>query len=245
MDTPALSEALKTTERKLQIAEQLHPSFLGLPLDGLGGSPGLTVAFLNISALPLSVFHGNPCTCMGITKCRICDSLCASWSSTVRCGSCASSRTCDLKARWISLSDSRRDQQRIEIEYDFSASLHEMDVLGSTHVVVCDRGLDMYTTTRRGMRRTRRRFQCCQQNCEHAGVCATSAKSRRASSAIHTGETAHARVEPEREPKVHVAPRENEEKQQQDWMLVFVDNPETFQDHRLHGRTHDHARMLP
>ena len=38
----------------------------------------------------------------------------------------------------------------------------------------------------------------------------------------------HARVEPEREPKVHVATRENEVKQQQDWRLVFVDRPETY-----------------
>ena len=38
------------------------------------------------------------------------------------------------------------DQQRIEIEYQFSASLDEREfVLGSTHVVECDRGLDMYT----------------------------------------------------------------------------------------------------
>ena len=45
------------------------------------------------------------------------------------------------------------DQQRIEIEYQFSASLHEREfVLGST----CDRGLDMYTKMRREMRRTRR-----------------------------------------------------------------------------------------
>ena len=37
------------------------PSFLGLSLDGLGGSRGLIAAFLNISTLPLSVSHGNPC----------------------------------------------------------------------------------------------------------------------------------------------------------------------------------------
>ena len=50
----------------------------------------------------------------------------------------------------------KEDQQRIEIEYQFSASLHEREfVLGSTHVVVCDRGLDMYTAMRRGVRRTR------------------------------------------------------------------------------------------
>ena len=30
-------------------------------------------------------------------------------------------------------------------------------------------------------------------------------------------------------PKGHVAPRENEVKQQQDWRLVFVDRPEIFQ----------------
>ena len=35
--------------------------FWAFPIDGLGGSPGLTVAFLNISALPLSVSHGNTC----------------------------------------------------------------------------------------------------------------------------------------------------------------------------------------
>ena len=40
---------------------------------------------------------------------------------------------------------------------------------------------------------------------------------------------AHARVDPEREPKVHVAPREYEVKQQQDWRLFCVDRLETFQ----------------
>ena len=46
----------------------------------------------------------------------------------------------------------------------------------------------------------------------------------------------HAKVEPEREPKVvrnnscvRVAPRKNEVKQQQGWRLVFVDRPETYQ----------------
>ena len=48
------------------------------------------------------------------------------------------------------------DQQRIVIEYQFSASLNEREfVLGSTHVVVCDRGLDVYTAMRRGKFRTR------------------------------------------------------------------------------------------
>ena len=45
---------------------------------------------------------------MRITWCRICDSLCTNWSSIARCASSTSSRTCDLKASWISLSDSRR-----------------------------------------------------------------------------------------------------------------------------------------
>ena len=46
---------------------------------------------------------------------------------------------------------------------------------------------------------------------------------------------AHARVEPEREPKVEcndsdvrVAPRKNDVRQQQDWRLVFVDRPESY-----------------
>ena len=44
----------------------------------------------------------------------------------------------------------KADQQRIEIENQFSASLHERDfLLGSTHVVVCDCGLDMYTKMRK------------------------------------------------------------------------------------------------
>ena len=38
----------------------------------------------------------------------------------------------------------KEEQRRIEIEYQFSASLHGREfVLGSTHVVVSDRGLDM------------------------------------------------------------------------------------------------------
>ena len=92
----------------------------------------------------------------------------------------------------------KEDQQRIEIEYQFSASLHERELLpGSTHVVVCDRGLHMYTKMRTGMSRTR---QCrvlyfevhgdfnAADSCERAGVAARHAggtKPRRASSAIH------------------------------------------------------------
>ena len=44
---------------------------------------------------------------MRITRCRMCDNLCANWSRTAGCGSCTSSRTCDQKASWTSLSDSR------------------------------------------------------------------------------------------------------------------------------------------
>ena len=133
------------------------------------------------------------------------------------------------------------DQQRIEIECQFSASLHEREfVLGSTHVVLCDRGLDMYTTKRRGMRRTR---QCRVLYFEVHGD--FNAADRTANTPVSAPVTppvrgqegrperglrqgvAHARVEPEREPKVHEAPRENEGKQQQDWRWVFVDRPST------------------
>ena len=37
----------------------------------------------------------------------------------------------------------------------------------------------------------------------------------------------HAEVEPEQEPKVQVAPREEQVKQQQDWRMLFVDRPAT------------------
>ena len=37
----------------------------------------------------------------------------------------------------------------------------------------------------------------------------------------------HAEVEPEQEPKVQVAPRETQVKQQKDWRMLFVDRPAT------------------
>ena len=91
----------------------------------------------------------------------------------------------------------KRDQQRIVLEYLFSASLHEREfVLGSTHVVVCDRGLDMDTAMRRGMRRTRQcRVLCFEVHGDFnvadraANRHAAGAKPRRTSSAIHTGQT--------------------------------------------------------
>ena len=144
------------------------------------------------------------------------------------------------------------DQQRIVIEYQFSACLHEREfVLGSTHVVVCDRGLDMYTAMRRGARRTRQcrilysevhgDFNAADRaaNVPVPAPVAPPVRSQLGRPAPSTLEkmperglgqgVAHARVEPERVPKGHVAPRENEVKQQQDWRLVFVDRPETEQ----------------
>ena len=64
------------------------------------------------------------------------------------------------------------DQQRIVIEYQFSASLHERElVLGSRHVVVCDRSFGhVHQNTKRHAPNTTvqsfvlcsaRRFQCC------------------------------------------------------------------------------------
>ena len=150
-------------------------------------------------------------------------------------------------------------QQRIVIGYQFSASFHEREfVLGSTHVVVCDRGLDMYTAMRRGMRRTR---QC--RVLYFVVLGNFNAADRAANLPVYAPFTplvripeerpapstpeklpergqkqgvVDAKLEPEREPKVvcnssceHVAPRKNEVKQQQDWRLVFVDRPETEQ----------------
>ena len=130
-------------------------------------------------------------------------------------------------------------------------------------MVVCDRGLDMYTNMRRGMRWTR---QCRKLYFEVHGdfnAVYTNVADRAANTPVPAPVTprvrsqegrqapstpekqseksarqgvVHARVENEREPKfecsdsdVRVAPRKNEVKQQQDWRLVFVDRPETFQ----------------
>ena len=129
------------------------------------------------------------------------------------------------------------DQQRIVIEYQFSASLHERElVLGSTHVVVCDRGLDMYTKMPRGKRRTRQRrvlyfevhgdFHAADRaaNAPVSAPVTPRVRIQEGRPAPSTPEklpergqrqgVVHARVEPEREPKVvgnnsdvRVAPR--------------------------------------
>ena len=53
------------------------PSFLGLPLDGFGGSPGLTVAFLNISTLPLSVSSGMRHTTLDLMQPFVVNNRCS------------------------------------------------------------------------------------------------------------------------------------------------------------------------
>ena len=50
---------------------------------------------------------------MRITRCRICDSLFASWS------------TCGPKASWISLSGAKRINNTSRSSFQFGASLHE------------------------------------------------------------------------------------------------------------------------
>ena len=56
LDHHELLHGLTSSSSSLVLETRLFWAF------GLGGSPGLTVAFLNIPALPLSVSHGNPCT---------------------------------------------------------------------------------------------------------------------------------------------------------------------------------------
>ena len=127
------------------------------------------------------------------------------------------------------------DQQRIVIEYQFSASLHEREF-------VCDRGLDIYTAMRRGMRRTRqcrvlyfevhRDFNAADRaaNVPVSAPVAPPVRIEEGRSAPSTPEklperglrqgVVHAKVEPEREPKVvcknsdlRVTPRKSEVKQ--------------------------------
>ena len=53
------------------------PSFQGLPLDGFGGSPGLTVAFVNISTLPLSVSSGMRHTTLDLMQPFVVNNRCS------------------------------------------------------------------------------------------------------------------------------------------------------------------------
>ena len=147
----------------------------------------------------------------------------------------------------------KAEQQRIEIIYHFSSSLHEWElVLGGRKVVVCDRGLDLYTKMRRSMRRTR---QCRVLYFEvHGGA---NAAERGATAMTHAPVTPptrrqggrqapstpekpqvkcqwpcgiHEGKEPQEKPPceqiarvTRALQREAEVKQQQDWSLIFVD----------------------
>ena len=168
LDTPALAEALKTTARKLQIAEQrvatleasltrqqnlrMHGELsraIDIPAGGAAANHSYKKVFMQYCGAEREATLREP-------WCRICDSLCANWSSIAKCGSCTIVPHLRSESQLDQLEPLKVDQQRIEIEFQFNASLHEREfVLGSTHVVVCDRGLVMYTKMRRGMRRTR------------------------------------------------------------------------------------------
>ena len=93
---------------------------------------------------------------MQITRCRICDSFVCELEQHSQVRKLYIVTHLRSESQLDHLERLEEDQQRIEIEYQSSPNLHEREfVLGNTHVVVCDRGLDMYTKMRRGMRRTR------------------------------------------------------------------------------------------
>ena len=79
---------------------------------------------------------------MRITRCRICDTLCVRTGAAQPCAEAEHCHALAIRKPADQLERLKGDQQRIVIEFQFNASLHEMEfVLGSTHVVVCDRGL--------------------------------------------------------------------------------------------------------
>ena len=115
-------------------------------------------------------------------------------------------------------------------------------------MVVCDRGLDMYTKMRRGMRRTRQcRVLYFEVHCDfnaaervmnppviapvtppvrsQADRPAPSTPEKLPEPGLRQG-VVRAEVKPEQVPKAYMAPRERVAKQQQDWRLIFVDRPE-------------------
>ena len=97
LDTPALAEALKTTGRMLQIAEQrvatLEASLTRQQNLWMHGEQEPST-FLQEGQPPTTSYKkvfmqycGAEREATLLEPCRICHSLCANWSSTARCGS--------------------------------------------------------------------------------------------------------------------------------------------------------------
>ena len=260
LDTPALADALKTTGRKLQIAEQrvatleasltqqqnlrLHGELLraiDIPAGGAAANHSYKV-FMQYCGAEREATLREPYLNANYQVQNLRQFVCEleQHSQVWRLNIVSHLRS---ESQLNKLERLKGDRRRIVIE-----------VLGSTHVVVCDRGLDMFAAMRRGMRRTR---QCrilyfeVHGDFNAADRAANVVVSAPVSPPVRIQEERpapstrenlperglrHGKMEPEREPKVacdnscvRVAPRMNVVKQQQDWMLVFVDRPETYQ----------------
>ena len=145
------AEAVKTTERKLQIAEQ-RVATLEASLTRQQEDAWRTTKSLGHSCRRAAANHSCKKVVMQCWWCQprgnaegavfdcelpgagICDSLCANSSSTARCGSCMhvvmhSRSDCQLDQ----LERLKGDQQRIVIEYQFSARLHEREFVFGQH----------------------------------------------------------------------------------------------------------------
>ena len=275
LDTPALADALKTTGRKLQIAEQrvatleasltqqqnlrMHGELLraiDIPAGGAAANHSYKV-FMQYCGAEREATLREPYLNANYQVQNLRQFVCEleQHSQVWRLNIVSHLRS---ESQLNKLERLKGDRRRIVIEV-LAQRKHEREfVLGSTHNVVCDRGLDMFAAMRRGMRRTR---QCrvlyfeVHGDFNAADRAANVLVSAPVSPPVRIQEerpapstpenlperglrqgVVHAKMEPEREPKVacdnscvRVAPRMNVVKQQQDWMLVFVDRPETYQ----------------
>ena len=166
LDTLAIAEALKQTERRLQIADhqvatlevsltrqqnlRMHGELLR-PIDILAGGAAANHSckkvFMQYCGAEREATLREPYLIANYQVQNLRQFVCdLEQRSQVR-------KLCITHVQSASQLDQlerlKEDHQRIEIEYQFSASLHEREfVLGSMHVV-CDRGLDMYITMRR------------------------------------------------------------------------------------------------
>ena len=174
LDTAALAEALRTAEGRLQISQQrvaaleasltrqqnlrMHGELvraIDIFAGGAAANHSYRKVFMRYSGAEREATLREPYLNAGYNVQNLRRYVCElEQHSQVR------KLNIDTRVRSESQLDQlerlKAEQKHVEIEFQFSTSLHEREVvLGSRHVVVCSRGLDMFTTMRRGMRRTR------------------------------------------------------------------------------------------
>ena len=174
LDTPALAEALRTAEMRLQISEQrvaaleasltrqqnlrMHGEVIraiDILAGGAAANDSYRKVFMRYSGAERQATLREPYLNAGYYVQNLRQFVCElEQHSQVRKLDIVmyvrSGNPLDQLERL------KAEQKHVEIEYQFSTTLRQRElVLGSRHVVVCDRGLNMFTKMRRSMRGTR------------------------------------------------------------------------------------------